>query len=146
MSPLLEVIRNERSLWSEQLGDRPRDVGLNIAALLFAAVFVPWMAGLGFLDPLFVLLFACLSAFFVANLTPRAFAEGRAFAGREALRTAGATDAGCARGADYAESAGARAEARLTAPRGVNAWRARRSRQSTLQAKAVAGSSGPAST
>jgi hypothetical protein len=93
MSALVEVLRNERSLWREQLGDRPRDVGLNIAALLFAAVFVPWMAGLAFLDPLVVLLFACLSAFFVANLTPRAFAEDRAFAGLDGLRARGATEA-----------------------------------------------------
>ena len=92
MSALLDVLRNERSLWREQLGDRPRDVGLNIAALLFAAVFVPWAAGLGFLDPLVVLLFSCLAAFFVANLTPRAFAEGRAFAGLAGLRASGSTD------------------------------------------------------
>ncbi len=92
------MIRNERSLWREQLGDRPRDVGLNIAALLFAAVFVPWMAGLAFLDPLVVLLFACLATFFVANLTPRAFAEGRAFAGLDGLRARGSTDAGIVAG------------------------------------------------
>jgi hypothetical protein len=93
MSVLFEVMRNERRLWREQLGERPRDVGLNLAALLFAAVFVPWMAGLGFLDPLVILLFSCLSAFFAANLAPRCFAEGRAFAGIEALRAAGAGEA-----------------------------------------------------
>ncbi|MGH9720549.1 MAG: FkbM family methyltransferase [Bryobacteraceae bacterium] len=60
----------------------PRSLGkgwtapvLNLVALAFVFIFIPWMLGLAFLNAFVVIVFAMLSIFFVADLTAASFAS-----------------------------------------------------------------------